>query len=561
MPIEMTLEELRTDLAQVMRDLTETGPVRITRHSKTVADIIPASLEDRKRQAKKTAELIQRLDEMDVTGILLGSPVGTLEEMQRLLDEWDSLKASGVPLADRPYIMDGAKPSSVEEILALMYFESDYPNEVADPVAWFRACADVQRVAHSRGLSTSYPQVYAEDDVSMVMQLVGAGHTPDSFRTFGVHALDQNVPLDQILSLVGEDAVPADVLAHPNYDDYYFDQIREAGFPLVEAANLVRQRSISRDDITFVRAGIRSLDDLSQMSREKINMALFERAVSNGFTFPEVVPVLRTVEKYKYKGSGNLHFEILYRAALKNVSLVRWDQSAEAKKLMDKYNPVTLDESQVLDAGIRGMSPSWVSAAVSLVTYFEFPDAEDRWSTIQRLHETGVSKELMRSLMLVYSGRRYGSAGEMTPIFAVLDLGLRTPGQVKYLSDAFNSDLDKWATHLRLANECQNDVDEFVKRIDTETWKNVLDVFTHSVKVFSRSETFLHETRKDILNGYILDIFQVNAIIEMSDRILRSQHRVPSHIDREELEVSLTVVKDSFWNFYAQHMNGAHPRF
>lgn len=561
MPVEMTLEELRTDLAQVMRDLTETGPVRVTRHSKTVADIVPASLEDRRRQAKKTADLIQRLDAMDMTGILLDSPVGTLEEMQRLLDEWDALKASGVPLDDRPYIADGVQFSSVDEVLALMYFESEYPGNVDDPVAWFRACADVQRVAHSRGLPTDYPQIYEAEDDPMVVQLVRAGHTPDSFRTFGVHALDQGVALEQVLDLIGEEAIPADVLAHPNYDEYYFDQIREAGLPLVEATSLVRQRAISRDDITFVRAGIRSLEELSRMKREKINVSLLQRAVNGGLTFPELAEMLQVVGKYKYKRSGRLPFQVLHQAALENISLVQWDQSDVVEKMTEGYGKYYIDPSRILDMGRMGMSPAWVSAAGSLVSSFRVQDAEEQWDKIRLLHEAGASKELMNALRQLRSRLPLDIRSTLDPVFAVLSCGLRTRGQVKYLNDAFGFRLDEWEVHLRLADECQGGVNEFVRGIDQDVWQHVLDVYVHRAPMLARSETFLHETHKDILADDPLNVFQVGMVLEVSDRVLRSGYSVPAHIDRNRLAASLLGVKDSFRYFHEQHMGGARPKF
>ncbi|MFE0472377.1 hypothetical protein ACFW2V_12255 [Streptomyces sp. NPDC058947] len=494
--VTMELTTFRSELTATVDRLDETGPVRLTKYNDTVAEIRSATPEGDRQYAARILNAFFYLEEkcsVGVTGLLVNAGVDTLEALIELVNRHKALVDQGVTFDPYPeHTLPESGALTVDEALARMYFGDNHPNSTGDPYAWFEACTQLQAEAARRGLETElpYPNAYDEDEPTFVEMAVSSGHTPQSLVQFGVTALDQGVPLKSLADLLGEDAVPADVVAMKEYDEYWFNELTKEGLPHGEAVTLYRagRGDRIRDVITLVNAGVRTAEEIGELLDSKISLPLVTRAHADGLTpeqWREQVPM---VQHHKYEESGNLPFSLLVEAAKEKVSLVRWDKStlpiegenarrsfyASREDRQGMYPWVHVYPHRVLDLARAGISPSFLVAFGKLMKKaFENADTlEDFSETAIQAHGLGLTADMANAMSRLDSKRPVFTPAQL---ISVLEEGLSSTGQAHYLADRY-ADPGQWVKDLRERREGQLMTDTFVATVEhTEAWRAVKD--------------------------------------------------------------------------------------
>lgn len=574
--VTMELTTFRSELTATVDRLDETGPVRLTKYNDTVAEIRSATPEGDRQYAARILNAFFYLEECSagLTGLLVNAGVDTLAALIELASRHKALVDQGVTFDPYPeHTLPESGTLTVDEALARMYFGDNHPNSTDDPYAWFETCTQLQAEAARRGLDTElpYPNAYDEDKPTFVEMAVSSGHTPQSLVQFGVSALDQGVPLKSLADLLGKDAVPADVAAMKEYNEYWFNRMTEAGLPHGEAVALYRagRGNRERDAIALASAGIRTAKEIGELLDSKINLPLVTRANADGLTpeqWREQVPM---VQHHKYEESGNLPFSLLVEAAREKVSLVRWDKSAlpiegeSARRFFyasredrqGMYPWVHVYPHRVLDLARAGISPSFIVAFGKLMRKaFEDPDtSEDFVETAIQAHSLGLTADMANAM-----SRSDAKRPVFTPVqlISVLEEGLSSTGQAHYLADCY-ADPEQWVRDLRKRREGQLMTDTFVATVEhTEAWQAVKDAAQEvqgliKARAF-HGEIYLKEIVEKFLSGKSLNDRELMILLSRTAHAFGNHSYLPRRW-REKHEGQAEAVRQ-----LAKSFDGAH---
>jgi prevent-host-death family protein len=486
------LTEFRNDLTEILDRLDETGPVRVMRHGAPIAEIRSATPEGDRRYAKAVLNAFGYLEGLDagLTGLLAQLGVDTLEALVELATRHKVFTDSGVTFDRYPgHALPEGGPLTVDEALAHLYFGDDYPGSVAGGgYEWFRICAKLQEEAVKRGLGSILPQpnAYDESQPTFVELAVSSGHTPQSLLQFGVSSLDQGVPLTKLADLLGEAAVPADVAAMKEYDDYWFTALTGAGLPHGEAVAFFRAGLGDRvkDGITLVSAGITTAEEVKELLDAGISLPLVTRARQDGLAPEEWRAQVPVIQHLKYEGEGNLPFRLLVEAAREKVSLVRWDKSslpvkdensrrsfhATSKERQVMYPWVHAYPDRVLDLARAGISPSYLAAFGRLMeNYYKQPETSEDFADLAiRVHELGLTGDMANAMTAGRESKRVRLTPEQ--LIAVLEEGLTDAGTAHYLANRYLKPAE-WLEYLRQRKDRQLMTDTFIATVEnTPTW-------------------------------------------------------------------------------------------
>ncbi|MER6605966.1 hypothetical protein ABT282_08620 [Streptomyces sp. NPDC000927] len=548
MAVEMYLTDFRNDLAAIIDRLDETGPVRLLRNSKTVAEIRSATHEGDRQYTKQildTFGYLEGLGENPEPGFihqLASIGIDTLAALEELACRHKELTESGVGFDGYPeHCLPNEGPIAVDEALARLYFGDDYPDSVDDPYAWFIACARLQTEAGQRDMDTQLPapNAYDEGGMSFVELAISSGHTPDTLVEFAIQALDQGVQLERLADMLGSEPVPADVLAMNSYSDYEFEQLTGNGLPHAEAIAVFRMGINTSDAYDLAEAGIREAKEIWQLLSDKINVRLVVRAARDGLTPEEWKVQVPKIQHLKYRGparafgrdtEGVLPFRMLVQAVEEGVSLVRWDTNSMPVEEDRRNNYVTVEQRQamhpwvhiypdhVIDVARAGISPSYITAFSKLMSHHftACSSSEEFVTTAIQAHAKGLTASMANAMSRSDSKRPKFSPRQL---LEVLEEGLSGTGIAHYLAGRY-ANPDQWILHLRERHERQLVTDTFVATVEnTEVWGVVKDAALSIKREMSnrygrlRYETYLKFIVEKFLAGKSLDDYEVMALI------------------------------------------------
>jgi hypothetical protein len=370
-----------------------------------------------------------------------------------------------------------------------LYFGDDHPGSVVgDAYEWFRTCAQLQEEAVRRGLDSTLPQPngYDENQPTFIELAVASGHTPQSLLQFGIGSLDQGVPLIKLADLLGEAAVPADVAAMKEYDDYWFMELTTgAGLPHGEAVAFFRAGLGDRvqEGITLVNAGVATAKEIGELLDARISLSLVTRASRDGLTPEEWKVQVPQIQHLKYEKEGNLPFSLLVEAARETVSLVRWDKSslpikgensrrsfhADSKARQGMYPWVHVFPDRVLDLARAGIAPGYITAFGKLMEdYYNRPETSEGFADLAiQAHGLGLTTALAEAMSGAETKRSKVSPSQL---IAVLYEGLTDVGTAHYLA-TLSDNPEGWLRYLRERRERQLMTDTFVATVEnTEVW-------------------------------------------------------------------------------------------
>ncbi|MFD7835626.1 hypothetical protein [Streptomyces sp. NPDC059761] len=504
MPNEMDLTDFRRDLTDVVDNLGDTGPLRLLKYGMPVAEIRSTNLDCEQRYAKAWIALVRRFDKMEILDHLGNLGLVNHSDLQELAERLDNLTEAGVTFSDYgEHYLPTEGPTTVDEVLARLHFGSAWPKTADDPYAWFEATSDLQKAAHERGKDTelAYPNAYDETRPTLSDLAIASGHTPDTFRRFGIQALDQRVALKKLDEMMGKNAIPSDVLALPHYNSYTFEQLVEGGLPVAEAATVFRRNLATDDAQNFVTAGIRTADEIEELIKGGFNAELAVRAHREGIEPDQWRRQLRQLQGLRYKGDGALPFNLLVEAAAEKLSLVRWDSGSypvdAAKTLYDSgtglkrrlqrypWNEVFPD--RIMDLARAGVPMTYVTAFGKLLSHHFKANNDGSFADLAiTAYEKGLTADIANSISRQDS-RAKRPAFTPDTLIAVLDEGL-THHTAQYLVEKHHNPAT-WITTLQKWNTLQPHIADFItKNTDTDAWQTVC-AFALSYKGHKRARS------------------------------------------------------------------------
>lgn len=485
------LTEFRNDLTEILDRLDESGPVRVMRHGAPIAEIRSATPEGDRWYAQRVLGAFGYLEKLNagLTDLLARLGIDTLEELIELASRHRAFVDTGVTFAEyAEHALPEEGPLTVDEALAHLYFGDDYPGSIAGGAyEWFCACAQLQEEAIRLGLDASLPQpnAYDENQPTFVALAFTSGHTPQSLLQFGIGSMKQGVPLKSLADLLGETAVPADVVAAKGYDEYWFTRLTEAGLPHGEAVAFHRAGLTGkiRDAITLAESGIHTTREIWELLSAAINLPLVIRASVEGLTPEEWRAQVPRIQHLKYEEEGNLPFRLLVEAAKEKVSLVRWDKSnlpikgesaqrsfhANSKARQGMYPWVHVFPDRVLDVARAGISPSYIVALGKLMEdHYSQPESSEGFADLAiQAHGLGLTTDMANAMAGSETKRL-----KLTPeqLIAVLKEGLADVGTAHYLANRYFKPTE-WLDYLRQRRERQLMTDTFIATVEnTSTW-------------------------------------------------------------------------------------------
>lgn len=491
---QVPLTDFRHKLTEILDQIDESGPVRVMRHGASIAEIRSATLEGDRWYAQRILGAFGYLEKLasGLTGLLAGLGVDTLEALIELASRHRAFADSGVTFDSyAEHALPEGGPLTVDQALAHLYFGDDHPgSKVGDAYEWFRTCAQLQEEATRRNLDASLPQpnAYDEEQPTFVELAFVSGHTPQSLLQFGIDSLEQGVPLKSLADLLGEAAVPADVVAMKGYDEYWFTGLTEAGLPHGEAVAFHRAGLAGqiRKAITLAEAGVTTAKEIGELLESEISLPLVTRASRAGLTPGDWQVQVPRVQRLKYEEEGNLPFDLLVEAAREMVSLVRWDKSnlpvkgervrrsfyANSEARQGMYPWVHIYPDRVLDMARAGIAPSYVTAFGKLMEgYYHQPETQEDFADLAlQAHGLGLTTALADAMSGSETKRPKFSPVQL---ITVLEEGLADTGTAHYLASIFDKP-DDWVEFLRQRREGQLMTDTFVATVEnTEIWRAV----------------------------------------------------------------------------------------
>lgn len=491
--IEIGLTEFRNDLSDVIRDLPETGPVRIVAHNHVVAEIRPAGPERDAAYLQRWKGLFDRLSALELTGAI-NCGMDTYEALTAFVDLYEEYTESGVAL---PY-PDCAIPSegryTAEEVIARIYFQ-DSQDLLPDEVAWFHALVEIQRYASGKGMRTELPDAWETGNAAFVTEAKEHGQIPETLVAFCRQATDQGVELANVLDLMGKEPIPADVLTMRKYRDYQFQEFIENGLPHAETVTLYRRDTDLWKAGLLVGAGIKTAAEIATLIDLGVDCDLAARAAGDGMTPDEWRPVMPAIQKYKYEAEGLLNFRLLATAAQRGISLVRWDKNS-LMVARDQYPWDRVYPDRVLELAEAKVAPTFFNS------YAEFasPSAvkDDLVGEFLSLLGKGMTAAHIKAMRR--NSRKLCFKPSPEQIGVLLDEGL-TPHQAQYLGER-SEEFDVWLAVLKDWKKSHAYVTQFIEaKTDHPAWDDLRAVGEH-----------YRATRKNKYLRYELQVLTQEAI-------------------------------------------------
>jgi hypothetical protein len=539
---EMSLTDFRDSLTEVIDNLGP-EPVRLTKYNDVVAEIRSAAPEAEKALGRAVLRAITYLNDLGITHLLESVGVDTLPKMLELADRHRELTDQGVDFDGHPEHALPGGPSTIDHILASLYFGDDAPKAADDTYPWFMACARLQAEAVQRGQDTELPcpNAYDEDVATFIDQVIASGYTPDALHDLGVKALDSGVALKDLLEMIGDEPIPADVLAHEHYREHVFSGMIENGMPHAEVVEVYRKGISPWTAEKFAEAGVRSADEIAELIDRDADADLALRAARNGLTAEEWKPLLPLVQRHKYEKDGLIDFRLLAEAAQEGLSLVHWDKNKlslpndqnwhSAAYMYDKAQRMaTFPWSEVypdrlLDAARAKIAPSYVTAFAKLMEHHTW--SEDNFATSMiTARQKGLTTDALNALTRVSAHHP-----NFTPqqLFDLLDLGLGDKATAQNLSDGHDG-LEQWTAYLTARRNLQQATSAYFGGVIAENdlaWQSVMAVVDNWKRIhksaWRKPSVLATDAAEKILKGVISDDLKMYHLLLAVESVLESR--------------------------------------
>lgn len=577
----MDLTTFRTDLKQIVDELGATGPIRLTKYKDTVAEIRSATPDGDRQYTRSVLDTFWYFEDLNqgLTGGLTRVGIDTLAALAELARRHKELEDDGVTFDRYPeQCLPDEGPLTVDETLARLYFGDDYPEDTEEPYAWFLACAQIQKEAKRRGLGTKLPQPngYDETQPTFVEMAAESGHNPKTLVAFVMQAFDQGVKLDRLADMLGNEPVPADVVALPGYNDHAFEELTRKGLSHAEAVDVFRKGLDLGDAAGLASAGILNAKEIERLLGEGISVELVLRAARDGLTPEEWKVQVPKIQHLKYRGiqrqfgaqePGVLPFRLLVQAAEEKVSLVRWDNNslrvradqtnqffhAKAGERQAMYPWVFVYPDRILDLARARVSPSYITAFGKLMEHrFNDGTAPEGFVDLAiRAHELGLTAA-MADVMSRSETKRIKFTPEQ--LIAVLEGGLADVGTAHYLANRYFQ-VDQWLDHLWQRRERQLMTDTFVATVEnTPAWQAVRSAALAMQGLIKsrilREEIYLRGVIGKLLAGEALNDYEVLTLLNRVAYAFGDRSYLPKTW-REEHEGQADEVRQLAKNFDA----------
>ena len=537
MATEMDLTEFRTQMTQVIDTLDTTGPVLLMKYGDVVAELRSCSPEARKAEGKRWEAAITRLHEAELDWAFNAGL--SLDDVEELFTRRDAIAEQGGTIGSQywgPTFDDPQDPPTVNDILVYWYFSGEAPDR--DAYAWLEALVDLQRMARERDMSNHLPgQTYDDEpgSLSFVRLAAESGHTPDTLRKFAEQQLNQGINLYDLDSLMGEDAIPADLLTSPGFRNYDFEALTGQGLPHAEAVAVYRKNLDPKTAIKFAEVGLHMADDIEEVVNSGIRPDMAKRAAWIGLTPSQWRTQLLEIKKYNYTADGILPIDMLIEAAREGLSLVRWDSSSlpvpgtkatrsrsaasrEDRALMYPWKHIVPE--RVLDLARAGVSVTLTSEYAQLMHHHYTKDGIAFVEDLIALHRRGLTTDLAKAMRRSDSDHK---DLQPTPsdLIAILDEGI-TPAQADYLLYR-HEDVYRWLLELRTWKTLKPKITEHLAHLQATPVWNALHAYTEaytqakkvrsslkrrggSVRNVLDEAIDLFDTPQDMLGIHLLDL-------------------------------------------------------
>lgn len=561
---EMDLTAFRTNLTDVVDALGNTGPLRLTRYGTTVAEIRSATPEVEQAYVRQVVEAVRLFERMQLVEHLFAFGLGNFGDIVELAQRYRQLLSDGFEPAYSTYTtLPEHGPLTVEQVLAYLYFGDDAPGS-GDICEWFRVCLRLQEVARERGVSMELFELVSVNDDPILEAAIEAGHTPESFAAFGMSAVSQGVGLNQLREMLGDEPVPADVLALPNYNEHALSQLVDHGLSRSEAFTVFRQGLDTYVAVGFVKAGVRTADEIRTLIDAKVDIGLAQRAAREGIPVERWRVEVPRIQHLRYRQSGALPFSLLIQAANEKVSVTRWDNNGlavEQDRTHKSYFRPSIETrlgmypwrfiypDRVLDVARAGLSPSFITAFARLMGH-PYRYKEDFADMAIAAHQKGLTTDMALAISRMDSKRRPQFSPEQ--LLAILDAGLRSTATAHYLADRYADSTD-WIAYLLERKRRQPVTDEFLATIaNTPTWAAVNAVAglsgTYVVKALLRGDAFRKAAVDALIKDQRLDDMQVFTLLHLTRNVLHNEGHLPGGV-RETFTPHLDEIVDSIKTF------------
>lgn len=572
---DMDLTDFRNAMTDVIDNLDEQGPVRLMKYGLVVGELRSCTPAARKAEADRWRAAISRLVKLEIENVFdfgLG-----LDDIEELFTRHDFLKEQGATFSNYP---DQSFPEeegtySVDQLLAYWYFgTSKMPWE---PVPWFEACVDLQRMAHERGMKTSLPTQWGDDNDDennrLVSVAVSSGFTPDSLRQFAQQHLNQGVQLSQLDDLMGEDSVPADIVAAPGFDRFKFDDIVNEGVPHVEAVAIYRAGSEYVEAAEeFAAAGLRTAREIKSAVDAGIDPQMALRAVGDGMSVEQWRQELPEIKHLRYTGNGLLPVQMLIQAAREGLSLVRWDNSSlplpksadsfgsSRESRATKYPWKHVVPDGVLDLARANISTTYVAEyAQTMHHHYTDANASTFVQDVIAAHQHGLAVDMMKVLR---RSDRAAKTFRPTPsdVIAILGEGI-TLRQAHYLIEHYPTTTE-WLDEIHQWRDMQETADQFLSEVlNTPGWavvKMYAEAVLKQAERYKRSqpEPMLMEAISRMHTPDKLMALHVKLLLDYTMGALTHPHRAYGAvmIFAREYEHRIDDVK-TIWTQYGELYN------
>lgn len=477
----MAATDFRRELTKVLGTLDD-GPVQITDYGEVVAEIRGATPDQERAYTERWFALWEALQERRLLSVRF-SNLRTYDDLQELVEAFNRATEEGTKLtyADLYEYQGLFTPA---EILAKIYFAGQPPEE--NPVEWFEACCEIQKYARSKEARPDFPDPQElEDDgeaggtfISVVQEF---GHTPQTLIQFCTQAIDQGVPLDEVIKLMGSDAIPADVLAMKEYNSYRFENLTGAGLPRVEAIAVFRRGLDTHTAGQFTRAGVQTAQEIELLIDLGFNEELAVRAAKDGMSPEQWRKILPQVQKLQYEEKGLLPFSLIAEATAEGVSLVRWDKNAAMSEPYRKsvmYHPWSLVYPDgVLALARERIAPTYVKDYAELLYYhYKAVDNEGFLDDLIGLRKAGLTSDLLKALQKI--SRPPAEVFGPREVHGLLEAGITTL-RAKQIADV-STDKEIWLATLQDWEAYHPYVTQFIEaKKNTQGWQDVRAVADH----------------------------------------------------------------------------------
>jgi hypothetical protein len=463
MTTEMDLTEFRSQMTQVIDTLDTTGPVRLMKYGDVVAELRSCSRKARKSEAERWVSTITRLTEAQLDWVFAAG--FSLDDAEELIGRRDTIAGQGGSITTEyygPTFSDETDPVTINDVLTYWYFDGDVPEK--DGHAWMEALVDLQRMARERGMSNRLPDQTRDDEsnaIHLIRLATESGYTPGTLRKFAEQQMNQGIQLADLDNLMGEEAIPADLLTRPGFHDYDFSALVSQGLPHAEAVTAYRRNLDIKAAIEFAELGLHTADDIEEVIKSGIRPDMAKRAAWSGLTPSQWRTQLLEIKKYNYTADGILPIGMLIEAAREGLSLVRWDSSSlpvpgtkgtrhrGAVSRTDRaymYPWKHIVPERVLDLARAGVSVTLTSEYAQLMRHCYTKNGYTFVEDLIAAHRHGLTGDLAKAMRKSDSDAKdfFPTPSELV---SILDEGL-TPAHAEYLLYKYE-DANRWLTELR----------------------------------------------------------------------------------------------------------------